>query len=109
SRSRIRSSSTRRGSRVDLDETREDVSRDRSLSPGRGLGRGSLTNLQLFAGCVAIWGSTWLAITFQLGHVAPEASVGYRFLLAAALLFAYCRARGLPLRYRAREHAWIAL
>ena len=73
------------------------------------MGRGSLTNLQLFAGCVAIWGSTWLAITFQLGHVAPEASVGYRFLLAAALLFAYCRARGLPLRYRAREHAWIAL
>jgi drug/metabolite transporter (DMT)-like permease len=68
-----------------------------------------LSNLQLFAGCVAIWGSTWLAITFQLGRVAPEASVGWRFLLASFLLFAFCLARRLPLRYSAREHAWIAL
>ena len=33
----------------------------------------------------------------------------YRFLLASVLLFAYCRIRRLPLRYTAREHAWIAL
>jgi len=58
---------------------------------------------------VAIWGSTWLAITFQLGRVAPEASVFYRFLLASLLLFAYCRARRLPLAYRPGQHAWIAL
>jgi drug/metabolite transporter (DMT)-like permease len=68
-----------------------------------------LGNLQLFAACVAIWGSTWLAIKFQLGRVAPEASVFYRFLLASLLLFAYCLARRLPLRYSAKEHAWIAL
>jgi drug/metabolite transporter (DMT)-like permease len=67
-----------------------------------------VTNLQLFAACVAIWGSTWLAITFQLGAVAPEASVFYRFLLASALLFAYCRARGLALAFSRRQHAWIA-
>ena len=66
-------------------------------------------NLQLFAGCVAIWGSTWLAIKFQLGSVAPEASVFYRFLLASCLLFAYCLARRLPLRYSLKQHAWIAL
>ena len=58
---------------------------------------------------MAIWGSTWLAITFQLGRVPPEASVTYRFLLASLMLFAWCLARGLALRYRAREHAWIAL
>ena len=58
---------------------------------------------------MAIWGSTWLAITFQLGKVAAEASVFYRFLLAAALIFAYCGVRRLPLAYRAREHLWIAL
>lgn len=67
-----------------------------------------LSNLQLFAACVAIWGSTWFAITFQLGRVEPEASVTYRFLLASALLFAYCRVRRLPLRFEPREHAWIA-
>jgi drug/metabolite transporter (DMT)-like permease len=68
-----------------------------------------LSNLQLFAACVAIWGSTWIAITFQLGAVAPEASVFYRFLLAAAMLFAYCGLRGLPLRFSRREHLWIAI
>ncbi len=62
-----------------------------------------MSTFQLFAACVAIWGSTWLAITFQLeGHVAPEASVFYRFLLAALLLFGYCLARRLPLRRRGR-------
>jgi drug/metabolite transporter (DMT)-like permease len=64
---------------------------------------------RLFAACVAIWGTTWLAITFQLGTVAAEASVFYRFLLASAILFAYCAARRLPLVFDARQHAWIAL
>jgi drug/metabolite transporter (DMT)-like permease len=68
-----------------------------------------LSNLQLFIAAVAIWGSTWLAITFQLGKVPPEASVFYRFLLASLILFAYCLARRLPLRYSLREHLWIAL
>jgi drug/metabolite transporter (DMT)-like permease len=68
-----------------------------------------LSNVQLFVAAVAIWGSTWLAITFQLGKVAPEASVFYRFLLASLLIFAFCHARRLPLRYTLREHLWIAL
>jgi drug/metabolite transporter (DMT)-like permease len=68
-----------------------------------------LSNLQLFLAAVAIWGSTWLAITFQLGKVAPEASVFYRFLLASLIVFGYCLARRLPLRYALREHLWIAL
>ena len=67
-----------------------------------------MSNLQLFVACVAIWGSTWIAITFQLGRVAPEASVFYRFLLASLLVFAYCLARRLPLRLALAEHAWIA-
>jgi len=66
-------------------------------------------NLRLFAVCVAIWGSTWLAIKYQLGHVAPEASVAYRYLVASLIVFAYCAARRLPLRFPLREHAWIAL
>lgn len=68
-----------------------------------------MSNLQLFIAAVAIWGSTWLAITFQLGKVAPEASVFYRFLLGSVLIFAYCLARGLPLRYKRSEHLWLAL
>jgi drug/metabolite transporter (DMT)-like permease len=68
-----------------------------------------LNTLTVFAGCVAIWGTTWLAITFQLGRVPVEASVAYRFILAAALLFAYCKMRRLPLRFSVAEHAVLAL
>jgi len=43
----------------------------------------------LYALVVLIWGSTWAAITFQLGPVAAEVSVAYRFAIAALLLFAF--------------------
>jgi drug/metabolite transporter (DMT)-like permease len=62
------------------------------------------SNLQLFSICVLIWGSTWFAITFQLGEVAPELSVAYRFLIASAALFAFCRWRGYGLRFSATGH-----
>lgn len=68
-----------------------------------------MSTLQLFAICVLIWGSTWIAITFQLGDVAPEMSVGYRFLLASAVLFIYCRWRGLSLSFRLKQHADFAM
>jgi len=68
-----------------------------------------VTNLQLFAACVAIWSTTWIAITFQLGTVPAEMSVFYRFALASLLLFGWCLARKLPLRFTAKEHAWMAL
>lgn len=58
---------------------------------------------------MAIWSTTWIAITFQLGAVAPEMSVAYRFLAGALMLFAWCLARGLPLGFPARSHAWLAL
>lgn len=64
---------------------------------------------RLFAVAVAIWGTTWLAITFQLGVVPPEASVTWRFGLAAAIIFGVCRARRLPLRFPARVHALLLL
>jgi len=64
----------------------------------------ALSNLSLFIVCVAIWGSTWIAITYQLGSVEPAASIFYRFLLAALILLAFCRARRLRLRLRLRQH-----
>lgn len=67
------------------------------------------SNLQLFAVCVLIWGSTWIAITFQLGNVAPEMSVAYRFLLASAALFVFCRWRKLSLQFSLRQHIDLAL
>jgi len=69
----------------------------------------ALSNLSLFLICVGIWGSTWIAITFQLGSVPPAVSVFYRFLLAALILLAFCRARRLRLRFGPRQHLALAL
>jgi drug/metabolite transporter (DMT)-like permease len=55
-----------------------------------------------------IWGTTWLVIKFQLGVVAPEASVAYRFGLAAALLFGWCALRRIPLRFDLSTHVALA-
>lgn len=68
-----------------------------------------MSNLGLYLVSVLIWGSTWFAITFQLGRVPAEVSVAYRFALAAGILFAWCGVRKLRLAYRWREHGWLAL
>jgi drug/metabolite transporter (DMT)-like permease len=67
-----------------------------------------VSNHALFAVAALIWGSTWLVITVQLGSIAPEASVAYRFALAALVLAAWCRATGRKLRFTRAEHAGIA-
>ena len=63
-----------------------------------------MSNGLLYAITVLVWGSTWLAIEFQLGVVAPEVSVVYRYAGASLLLFAWSRLRGLNLAFGLREH-----
>lgn len=63
----------------------------------------------LFVIASAVWGSTWLAIKFQLGDIVPEVSVAYRFALAALLLGGWCLASRRSLRFSAREHGFIAM
>lgn len=63
----------------------------------------------LYLSAVLIWGSTWFAIKFQLGVVAPEISLVYRFALAAIILLVFCFVSGRPLKYRPAEHGFIAL
>ncbi len=64
-----------------------------------------MNNAVLYVLTVLIWGSTWFAIEFQLGTVAPEVSLVYRYAGASLLLFAWCRIRGLKLRFALRDHA----
>jgi len=68
-----------------------------------------MSNLNLYLIAITIWGSTWLAITFQLGVVPPAVSIVWRFALSAAMLLAYARWKKLNLRFSAREHFWIAV
>ncbi|MEW6996775.1 DMT family transporter [Colwelliaceae bacterium BS250] len=63
-----------------------------------------MNNLVLYCVTVVIWGSTWIAINYQLGDVAPQASITYRFGLAAVVLFIYCLLKHLPLHFNLRAH-----
>jgi drug/metabolite transporter (DMT)-like permease len=63
----------------------------------------------LYLSSVLIWGSTWFAIKFQLGVVAAEVSLVYRFGIAAILLLLFCILSGRGLSYTPRQHAFIAL
>jgi len=45
-------------------------------------------NLALYALTVLIWGTTWIAIKWQLGVVPAPVSIAWRFGLAALLMFA---------------------
>jgi drug/metabolite transporter (DMT)-like permease len=65
--------------------------------------------LFLYGSTVIIWGTTWLAIKFQLGSVDPMVSVFYRFIAAALTLFLYCRLRGLKMRFHLKDHLFMAL
>ena len=68
-----------------------------------------MSSAQLYLAAVLIWGSTWLAIKFQLGVVPPSVSVAWRFGLAALMLLAYAAWKKLPLRFSRAEHVRIAL
>jgi drug/metabolite transporter (DMT)-like permease len=63
----------------------------------------------LFAVCVLVWGTTWHAITYQIGHTAPEVGVALRFALAGVTVLVLCLVRRLPLRFSWRDHALLAL
>lgn len=70
---------------------------------------GKLRNWQLFAICVLTWGTTWYAITWQIGTVAPEVGVALRFALAGGLVLAIAAAGRQPLRFGVRDHALFLL
>ncbi|MFT3728038.1 MAG: EamA family transporter [Terricaulis sp.] len=54
--------------------------------------------------CTLAWGTTWFAITLQLGAVDPVISVVYRFALASVLLFAWCAITRAPVGMTRAQH-----
>ncbi|MEM7294361.1 MAG: EamA family transporter [Pseudomonadota bacterium] len=63
----------------------------------------------LYISTVLIWGSSWFAIKFQLGTVAEEVSLVYRFAIASALLLAYCLITRRRMAFTLSQHFFIAL
>ncbi len=68
-----------------------------------------MSQILLYLGAILIWGSTWFIIRFQLGVVAPQVSVAYRFAIAALLLFGWCRFRKSKIRFTLEDHAFMLL
>ena len=62
-------------------------------------------NIMLYAATVLIWGTTWIAITLQLGEVAISASVFYRFLIASVVLMLVLVVTGRLQKMNLRQHA----
>lgn len=63
----------------------------------------------LFALASLIWGSTFFAITLELGEVAPAISVIYRFGIASLALFILCALRGQRLWLPWKTQRWMML
>ncbi len=68
-----------------------------------------MRSVVLYLSTVLIWGSTWLAIEYQLGEVAVEVSLFYRFALAALLMWGYCLAKKLPMQFSPKNHLFFIL
>jgi drug/metabolite transporter (DMT)-like permease len=66
-----------------------------------------MKNTLLYIVTVLVWGSTWLAIEFQLGEVDVAASVAYRFMIAAIIMWAYCIWAKVPMSFSKRNHFFI--
>ncbi|MGL4324982.1 MAG: DMT family transporter [Beijerinckiaceae bacterium] len=62
----------------------------------------------LYALVVIAWSTSWIAMHYQVGVVAPEISVFWRFLIAAIAMFVIAVWRGEPLHYARSDHGRFA-
>lgn len=62
----------------------------------------------LYLTSVLAWGFSWIALHYQVGVVAPEVSVVWRFGIAAPLMLAFAAWRGERLRFTLAEQAYLA-
>jgi drug/metabolite transporter (DMT)-like permease len=73
-----------------------------------------MLNVALYATTVITWGLTWFAVNLQIGGVAPEWSLVYRFGAAGLILLAWSALRGRGAegaggRLTLRQHGQLAL
>lgn len=65
-------------------------------------------NSVLYSLVVMIWGTTWIALKWQLGSVPITLSIGYRFAIAALVLFALLAWKRQLVRPRGRALGLVA-
>jgi len=62
----------------------------------------------LYITVVLIWGTTWVTIPYQLGFVAEEWSIAYRFGIGSILLFSYARLTGRKITIPRKQYLLVA-
>jgi len=60
----------------------------------------------LYATSVLVWGLSWIAMHYQVGVVAPEVSVVWRFVIAAPMMFLVAALRGERLWFPLADHRY---
>lgn len=58
---------------------------------------------------VLIWGTTWIAVKFQLGEADPAISIFYRFVVASALLAIYSISQKVSFKFTLQDHFFLFL
>lgn len=66
-------------------------------------------NAILYLSTICVWGSTWLAIKYQLGVVPSEVSIFYRFAIASGILLLWCFTARKTLRFPLKIHGWFLI
>ena len=62
----------------------------------------------LYAIAVLVWGLSWIALHYQVGEIAPEVSIVWRFAIAAPLMLAFAAWRGERLVFGLPDHVHFA-
>ncbi|KAF7767479.1 hypothetical protein PCIT_a4371 [Pseudoalteromonas citrea] len=68
-----------------------------------------MKSMLLYIMTVLIWGSTWLAIEFQLGTVNEIVSLCLRFSLAALCMWGYVLFKRMPMYFDLKTHGFFIL
>ena len=68
-----------------------------------------MTTLLLYLLTVLIWGTTWIMMKYQLGEVAPAASLAYRYAAAGVIILLGAWAFGRRVTLSGREHLLCAV
>jgi drug/metabolite transporter (DMT)-like permease len=80
--------------------------RDSATRDAPAVGR---TELVLAALVLFAWSTSWIGVRLQLGVVAPEVSILWRFIMSGLFMFAWCAVRGEKIAgFSARDHLFFA-
>jgi drug/metabolite transporter (DMT)-like permease len=59
----------------------------------------------LYVAVIIGWSTSWYPLSLQLGVVAPEVSLVWRFAISSLMMFGICALRGIGVRFGGAEHA----